>query len=165
MAKCSCFHALSVDRKEPIGTLYVRCRCLCRSGARLHAEEKGRKFEATGVTYDQVEKIKIDSGVIHDGFKCDFLFLHKDINAVFVECKGGDIKHASEQLCTTISRLKEAKLLCVHTKINAAIVSSRVPRYNSVAAEMKESFTKRFKGLLRIKNGKMTYNLIDNSIK
>jgi hypothetical protein len=102
---------------------------------------------------DEITIIKVDGCEIVDNAtpRCDFAIdPHTDLE-IYVELKGSDVKHAIEQLESTISIIssnpKLARKLCI-------VVSTRVPRQGTNIQTLQRRFMLRYRATLRIKNGK-----------
>lgn len=102
---------------------------------------------------NEVTVIKVDGCEIADNStpRCDFAIdVHTDLE-IYVELKGSDIKHAIEQIESTISIISSspqlARKLCI-------VVSTRVPRQGTNIQALQRRFMLRYRATLRIKNGK-----------
>lgn len=58
----------------------------------------------------KIEKHRVDGCRIIDGDKCDWLAIDVESSKeIYIELKGKNIKHAIEQLCTTVDKLSPNK--------------------------------------------------------
>jgi hypothetical protein len=92
----------------------------------------------------EVMVIKVDGCEIADNStpRCDFAIdMHSDLE-IYVELKGSDVKHAIEQLESTISIIssnpQSARKLCI-------IVSTRVPRQGTNVQALQRKFMLRYR--------------------
>lgn len=160
---CKCF-----DQKpscKPTDEFLVRLeasKCNCTS--RFTVQERKSKFSVISRDTTVIDKYKIDghfdTDASHD--KCDYLFCHHPVNpqkdtCIFVELKGGDIKHAVKQIGDTIDRFSRDGYFNDKQNINliGAIVSTAYPGNNSTYRHHVMKITKRFSRYnLRIENTK-----------
>jgi hypothetical protein len=110
----------------------------------------------------EVTLIKVDGCEITDNatLRCDYAVdLHTGLE-IYVELKGSDIKHAIEQIESTIRIMSSspqlARKLCL-------VVSTRVPRQGTNIQSLQRKFMLQYRASLRIKNGKDSLDL--SSIK
>ena len=76
-------------------------------------------------------KIIVDDCEITEGVRCDYMYLIKDTE-IYIELKGQDIKHAIEQLETTIKKLssdikkqqKKSFVICTRSPLNSASIQN-----------------------------------------
>jgi hypothetical protein len=170
MGKCKCpeVKITSTDWTER----FAAAKCVCNSDARLHAEEKGRKITVCGDAFVNVDKVKIDGGLIDTNTipKCDYFFGRKTdgvgqyANNVFVELKGCDIGKAYDQIMETISNFKSNRALLRDSVVNGVIVGSHIPKAGGKNLKIKGLFTQRTRGTLHIKENMMSYNIVENRI-
>lgn len=102
---------------------------------------------------NEVTVIKVDGCEIADNSipRCDFAIdAYADLE-IYVELKGSDIKHAIEQIESTINIISSspqlARKLCI-------VVSTRVPRQGTNIQALQRRFMLRYRATLRVKNGK-----------
>ena len=117
-------------------------------------KDKGQSREYRFVNNDKKEVIKycIDGGIIseHEISKCDFGIFTEDNQLYLIELKGGDYKHAIEQIDTTIQTLIENRNIKVD-RIDARVVLSKVRNPNILTTKEKKLKSKlsRYKGTLK----------------
>jgi len=101
----------------------------------------------------EVTVIKVDGCEITDNLtlRCDYAVDPHNGIEVYVELKGSDIKHAIEQLESTISLMSSNPQLAAKLCI---VVSTRVPRQGTNIQALQRRFMLRYRARLRIKNGK-----------
>ena len=132
----------------------------CRSKA--NCKEKGKSY-----TFDQsacrkkfpIIGLHVDGGIVDDKDcnKCDYAYILLDSidrgkgRVIFVELKGGNVKHAIQQLESTISMDIFSNLSQEYKKIYARIVSSSVPKIRDGAYVELQKKMKRLGGNLKIK--------------
>lgn len=132
--------------------------------------EKGKTYTLNQNNLNfQVSCFHIDGGVI-DSLKCnkcDFAFFIKDEfnRAIFIELKGGDIRHALEQLNETLSLDTFRDITDTCKKIyGRVVVTSCVPNIqaDSSVLNLKKKFAQ-LKGNLKIRELKFveSYNDLD----
>jgi hypothetical protein len=171
MGRCKCpkVKITSTDWKER----FEAAKCVCKSDARLHAEENGRKIEVRGDNYANIDKVKVDGALIDVSTisKCDYFFGHKVkgkgvryANNVFVELKGCDIGKAYDQIMETISVFKRNKVLCHDSVVNGVIVGSHIPKAGGKTLTIKSLFKQYTRGTLHIKENILTYDIVKNII-
>ena len=74
----------------------------------IRFEEKNRKIIFQNPPKKRYLRVDVDGCTLVDGLRCDKLLLSADeLEERFVELKGTDVKHAIEQLESTINRLGE----------------------------------------------------------
>lgn len=112
-------------------------------------EESGRQFRLHNPEQIDVVLTLVDGCAIKVGVRCDYLYCFS-VEEVYVELKGADVRHAADQISTTIPQLSAVPI----DHRTAAIVTSRVPR--------EDTSTQRAKFMLRqlvsrviIKNSKI----------
>ncbi len=148
-------------------------KCVCKSTARLHAEENSRKIEICGDTYNSTDKVKVDGGLVskHDACqRCDYFFGYNSngcnsySNNVFVELKGCDTDKAYDQIIATITMFRDHGKLPEGSLINGVIVASKVPK---ATGSTKLHLFKRVAGALgkvHIRNHRIKYDIKSNRI-
>ncbi len=147
-------------------------KCKCRHNGRLHAEENNRKIEICGTGYKDVDKIKVDGGLIPKSISecCDYFFGHQQngspiySNNVFVELKGCAVEKAVDQIICTIGDFKVNGKLPFNSLINGVIVSSSVPKAVGSTRTSKFKRIAGKDGKLHIKNHKLIYDIVNNII-
>lgn len=95
---CKCFDHIILTEGLSLKEKLSLCKCKCN--ARFSAEENKQVFILADAAIEDVEKHKIDDGIIKDTInnKCDYLFVYKNRKFFFVELKGSDIRHALTQI-------------------------------------------------------------------
>jgi hypothetical protein len=97
----------------------------------------------------RLRRIQVDGCLQFDGVKCDFLVISECATEHFVELKGSDVRHATEQLDATILKISaDAKLAVKH----CFIVSTRCPLLSPEIQVLKKRFKKHYNSTLTIKN-------------
>lgn len=72
----------------------------------LTFSEQKSIFQVLNSDRRKLEKHQVDGCLIVDGIKCDWLLIDSDTGKeIYIELKGSDIKHAVNQICTTVSVL------------------------------------------------------------
>jgi hypothetical protein len=172
MGKCKCPEAkiTSTDWKAR----FLAAKCVCNSNARLHAEENGRKITVCGDTFDNVDKVKVDGGLIAKediSSRCDYFFglkvndeteLYE--NNLFVELKGCDIEQAYAQIIASIKMFRNNGVLRNKTQVNGAIVGSHIPKAGGKGLRVKAFFKRDTGGTLHIKENTLSYDIVENRI-
>lgn len=104
-------------------------------------EPKQRKSRYKLVNEKNIEIVvyKVDGGIISDQeeYKCDFAIYSNKKMLILVELKGGDYKHALEQLLSTI-KLLFAKPEVKVQQLNARVVLSKMRVPNIQISEEKQ---------------------------
>ncbi len=108
-------------------------------------------------------KVKVDGCLINKGSKCDWLLVNtKNHQALFVELKGRDIKHAFEQIENSINIICNKKNTYISepfSKCHVYIVSSKVLK-SAILQKVNKNFKKKFKDIHPlVKNREMTINI------
>jgi hypothetical protein len=113
-------------------------------------EEKGKRMIFRNSGRKTVKKITVDGCAITRGIRCDYLVLNEKNDEFFVELKGTDIRHACDQLDSSIRQLStDPKQKAKHS----FVISSRFsPAINSTIQNLQRLFKDRFNCKLIIKN-------------
>ena len=155
---CTCFNDDNI--KGTLEYLLKNHKCICR--ARFCAGENGRKFQILNCCIEDVDKYKID-GFLNNSQaqrKCDYLFVWKKKEYIFVEFKGKDIVRAIDQITKTVEWFKYENVF-TNVSVMAFIISSAYPSNNGTIRKLKLKFQKEFIRLnaqLIIKNIKSSYD-------
>jgi len=106
--------------------------------------EKGKSITIKNPTRKTVRLIQIDDCAITKGERCDMLIEVDCRNiALFVEFKGGDIKHAISQLRTTICSLNQR--VSKKEKIAVVIAGKTNPSIKTYIQKAKAEFKTKLK--------------------
>lgn len=120
-------------------------------------EEGRRKLSIINTEKDLVCVTKVDNGVFHNMLCADYVVtkIVKNVirGEVIVELKGCDVKHGCEQILNTARLLRNCPEDRSHSKLNAIVVSQRVPRGGIDLRRLQERFAKEFTGSLRTRSG------------
>lgn len=116
------------------------------------ASENGKDYRLVNKSKFYVTKVHIDGGVFKQELCCDFLFLtherveDKYINqdAILVELKGVDVKHAIDQIESTVNKLKFSN--------KEYILKGRIVASKGIPVHLRPSNFTRLDALLK-KNG------------
>lgn len=127
---CKCFDHLILAKGLSLKEKLSLCKCKCN--ARFSAEENRQVFILTDATIEEVEKHKIDDGVIKDAIsnKCDYLFIYKDQKFFFVELKGSDIRHALLQIKASMQLFYQDGIINNKKDARCCIVFTSYPKDN-----------------------------------
>lgn len=166
---CKCF-----DQKpscKPTDEFLIRLEASkCHCGSRFSVKERNSSFIIVSRDTSVTDKYKIDghfdTEATHD--KCDYLFHHHPATqqkntCIFVELKGGDIKHAIKQIGDTIDRFSRDGYFTDKQNLNliGAIVSTGYPANDATYRRRVMEITKRFRQYhLRIENKKFEMRYI-----
>lgn len=72
----------------------------------LTFSEKKSTFQVINAERRKLEKHQVDGCLIVDGIKCDWLLVDSETGKeIYIELKGSDIKHAVDQICSTVNAL------------------------------------------------------------
>jgi hypothetical protein len=97
----------------------------------------------------KIRVIRIDGCVITSGLRCDYAIVPNSSIEIYVELKGSDIRHAVEQLKSTISQVSEntqrKSKLCL-------IISTRCPVLSAEIQNLKRHFKDKYNASFQIKN-------------
>lgn len=126
-------------------TIPERC-CSIKSDKIIPIREHKSLFHFLNPEEKQVKYIIVDGCAIVEGNKCDYLLIDSNSVEHFIELKGRDIKHALEQLETSIRQLGKKK------PRYAFIVSTRCPLSGTDIQNAKKKFNRDFGATLVIKN-------------
>lgn len=153
---------------------FIAATCVCCHNGRLHAEENGRIIEVCGDNYANIDKVKVDGGLIPKGHTecCDFFFGHKPngtipyANNVFVELKGSGVGKPNRQIINTIKIFKSNGKLSHDSTINGVIVTTAVPKVaGSEISKFKKAAGKGGKLHIKcIKRHPLEYDIVNNRI-
>jgi len=111
--------------------------------------EKRSRFVMMNPRQSIFRKILVDGCAITDGPRCDYLVIGPDDAEYFVELKGCDIRHAIQQLETSIQNLG-SKIVII--KRFSYIISTRCPLQTPKIQELQIHFKRVLKSTLLIKN-------------
>ncbi|MCE2705660.1 MAG: hypothetical protein LW807_01095 [Proteobacteria bacterium] len=126
----------------------------CKTSNSTSCEENKRQFKIIETSPEDrryLIKIKVDGCMYTDKDmtkRCDYIFELQDKFSCFIELKGKDIKHAVEQLESSL------KNIAVQGKKYAFVVSSQVPKI-SISQKTILSFKKKYNAKFEIKNTRM----------
>lgn len=119
------------------------------------------KFRLENPKKSKIKVILVDNCVIKQGMRCDYLVIvpgkneSSDGQEIYIELKGSDVKHAVEQLATTIQKLTNnisASKLCF-------IASTKCPINSTQIQNIKKKFKQKYKAKLTIKNGEIVHKV------
>ena len=119
------------------------------------------KFRLENPRSLKVRVIQVDDCVIKQGMRCDYLIIAPskdksfDSQEIYIELKGSDVKHAVEQIATTIQKLSpdmSVSKLCF-------IASTRCPINSTQIQNLKKKFRKKYNAKLTIKNGEIVHKV------
>ena len=120
-------------------------------------EEGRRKLSILNTKKDLVCVTKVDDGVFKNLLCADYVVtkIVKNIirGEVIVELKGCDVKHGCEQVLNTARLLRNCPEDRSQSKLNAIVVSQRVPRGGIDLRRLQERFARDFQGSLRTRSG------------
>lgn len=105
--------------------------CITNSNKLVVFEETRSKLVIENVDKVQATKVTVDDCEITNGIRCDYMYLIKD-SEIYIELKGQDIKHAIEQLETTIRKLsanpktqkKKSFVICTRSPLSSASIQN-----------------------------------------
>ena len=111
--------------------------------------ENGRKFVISNARRLNISKVKIDGCVVSDNTtaRCDYLFEIGEpfTSCLYVELKGKDVAHAFDQLCETMTLLKNRHNGVVK---ECHVVASSIPRIRGGVQGLKIRMLKRHNATL-----------------
>jgi hypothetical protein len=120
------------------------CKCEITDNNTIKCEEKGRVFYLENANGEMVEKITVDGCYYTKGgneLRCDYVLNHQSTMqgatqsvTIFVELKGTDLEHATNQILAT----NESEKIQINQNKFAAIILSRnqYPRNNLLKSKM-----------------------------
>ena len=116
--------------------------CVVENGTIVSRVENKMRFEIVNKDKKEIKVCQVDGCLLQtDGKKCDYLFLFSN-RALLVELKGRDRNHAFLQLIETAEALGSNSF---DGKVEAFIVSSRVPRVDTKFQTNSAKLRKRYK--------------------
>jgi hypothetical protein len=90
--------------------------------------------------------------------RCDYLVIAPG-QEIYIELKGSNVKHAVEQLATTIEH-KHIKQLTDKSSLKLCfIASTRCPINSTEIQNLKKKFKQKYQAKLTIKNGEIIHKL------
>ena len=118
-------------------------------------EENARHIAFDNQDRKHCFRCTVDGGIIKEGNRCDFLLIVSDANDVndrnqehYIELKGIDVKHAIEQLDTSINRIRHNRV----DKRCAYVVCKRVDSpIKTFIQKAKSDFKRRYNSELLIR--------------
>jgi hypothetical protein len=93
-------------------------------------------------------KVEVDGCQVTDGIRCDFLLIEPN-KEHFIELKGEDIEHATNQISRSIRQLS---IDPAHVAKSSYIISSRSPLSSPEIQILKAKFRRDFNSELIVKN-------------
>lgn len=124
---------------------------------RIPVEEKGKTMIFRNKKRKAVSKIKVDGCAIKDGIRCDWLVKNDKNIEHFVELKGGDIKHACNQLMRSIEILSDNP---INGDKYSFVISSKVsPFIRTTVQNFQRLFKDKFSCTLKVKNNQHEHDL------
>ena len=128
-----------------------RC-CVINNNKIICLKEHKSKFIFHNPEQKKVNCINVDGCAITEGPKCDHLLIDANSVEYFVELKGSDVKHALEQLETSIKKLGGES-----TSRYAFIISNKCPLIGTDIQNAKKKFKDKYQTTLIIKNTPCEY--------
>lgn len=127
---CKCFDHIILTEGLSLKEKLSLCKCKCN--ARFSAEENKQVFILADAAIEDVEKHKIDDGIIKDTInnKCDYLFVYKNRKFFFVELKGSDIHHALTQIKASMQFFYKEGIINNTKDMRCCIVFTSYPKDN-----------------------------------
>jgi hypothetical protein len=105
--------------------------------------------------------LEVDGCAIEQGPRCDYALVAESIEDEFyIELKGRDIKHAFEQLEST---LKQISAQPSQTPKYCFVISTRCPLSGPEIQKMQKMMQRKYKARLIIKNREYTHTLTSQS--
>ena len=127
---------------------FGKCESLSEQKA-LVFKEKQSKMIFNNPAKKKLRRIQVDGCLELQGAKCDYLMISPAETEHFVELKGGDVKHSTRQLESTILAISlEAKKALKH----CFVISTRCPLLSPEIQNLKKKFKNNFNSTLTIKN-------------
>lgn len=105
--------------------------CITNNNRLVIFEEARSKLIIENKDEVNATKVTVDDCEITEGIRCDYMYLIKDTE-IYIELKGQDIKHAIDQLETTIKKLssniktqqKKSFIICARSPLNSASIQN-----------------------------------------
>ena len=113
------------------------------------------KFRLDNLRKTKIRVIQVDDCAIKQGVRCDYLIILPNEQELYVELKGSNVKHAVEQIATSIQTLTSNEL----TLKLGFIASTRCPINSTEIQILKKKFRQQYKAKLIIKNGEITHKV------
>ncbi|MDE7407931.1 MAG: hypothetical protein K2M76_05870 [Muribaculaceae bacterium] len=96
----------------------------------------------------QYKKVHVDSVAVISGVRCDYMLTSDNEHEEhFIELKGTDVKHAIEQLQTTIVRLGEY----ADERHSYVVSTNQAPALKTIVQKAKIEFKKKYQSTLDVK--------------
>lgn len=111
--------------------------------SKIKLEENKRKAVFNNPNKDAYEITKVDGCAIKEGVRCDYFITNMSTASVFVELKGCDLSHASQQLLATAQH-KSIKPL-VKGKLGFLVICSKFPRFDTSVIKAKIECARKYK--------------------
>jgi len=135
----------------------------CIDFEKTSCTENGRTFKIDPASREErkkIKRIKVDDCIYNSNdsvVRCDYIFELKDVFSCFIELKGKDIKHAVEQLESSLKRIS------VTGKKHAFIVSSKndLPNAKTDYQKWIRMFKKKYQTKFDMKNVLMSKSIND----
>ena len=118
------------------------------------------KFRLENPQKLEIRVIQVDDCVIKQGMRCDYLVIApskdkpSDVQEIYIELKGSDVRHAVEQIATTIQKLDLSMSAAI-----CFIASTRCPINSTQIQNLKKKFRKKYNAKLTITNGEIVYKV------
>jgi hypothetical protein len=105
--------------------------CITNNNKLVVFEEARSKLVIENKDEVVATKVTVDGCEITSGIRCDYMFLIKD-SEIFIELKGQNLKHAIEQIETTILKLssnskmkkKKSFIICTRSPLTSASIQN-----------------------------------------
>lgn len=126
-------------------------KVLCDPGSKNNRS----KFRLENPKKAKFRVVKIDGCVIKEGIRCDYLVILSNKYELYIELKGSNVKHAIEQITTTIQKITADK----SSLKSGFIASTRCPITSPEIQILKKKLRKKYNAKLIIKNGEITHKI------
>lgn len=120
--------------------------------SKIKLSDKGSLRHAVFLNPEREEhtKRRMDGGYMKNQTAADWMLSKKGCGDVFLELKGGDVKHAIEQVAATAEFALANDLVC--GSMAALVLCTEHPGFNTKMQRLIQEFTMRYKGPVHARN-------------
>ena len=116
---------------------------------KIKLEEQSSKLIFLNKENKMIRKIRIDGCLITSGIRCDYLVIPESGVEHYVELKGTDVKHAINQIKTTIQTIHKGQN---NQKKECFIITTSCPLTSTEILKFKKEFNTKLNSSLIVKN-------------
>lgn len=116
--------------------------------SRIKVEENKKWVIFLNLSNEPYLKTRHDGCVVKQQVGCDWVVSKANTGDVFIELKGKDIKHATEQVLATVEYWKQNGF--TNGRLAGLIVGNQYPRIDTQIQKAMQTFARKYKGVLKV---------------